>query len=247
MKNLCIILPATDETNALAETVRLTKQLLPAYAVTYLIVTSTKLTTPACRETIASLQQTYGSIVSTFDQTLPGPGGAVRDALKRVSAEYLVMMPSDLEVEPSILPRMVARLEEGYEMCTATRWRGSGFSSSGYNPLKLVLNFMFQQFFRVLYLTTLSDLTYGYRAYKWEAVRNIKWTETGFPFFIEHLLKPLRLGLRITEVPAPWRARTEGVSHASVSELLGYVRAGLQIRLLPRRDLCYSALDEKSS
>lgn len=246
MKSLCVILPATDETNSLAETVRLSKQLLSNYAVTYIIVTSPKLTTPACRQTIASLQHAYGPILTTFDQKRPGPGGAVRDALERVHAEYLVMMPSDLEVDPAILPQLVGKLDEGYDMSTATRWRG-GSRFVGYHPLKLALNFMFQQFFRVLYMTTLSDLTYGYRAYKREAVRNIKWQETGFPFFIEHLLKPLRLGLRITEVDAPWRARTEGVSHASVSELLGYVRAGLQIRLLPRRELCYSALDAKHS
>jgi len=243
MKSLCIILPATDETNALAESVRVSKQLLGAYELSYIIVTSPRLTTPQCRATIARLKQEYGPLITTFDQTLPGPGGANRDAFQKVRSEYTLMMPSDLEIETGILPEMVGKLDEGWDICTATRWRG-GARFKGYHPLKLVLNFVFQQFFRALYLTTLSDLTYGYRAYKTEPMRRIIWQETGFPYFIEHLLKPLRLGYRITEVNASWQPREEGKSHANARELLGYVRAGLQIRFLPKRQFCYSVADE---
>jgi len=147
------------------------------------------------------------------------------------------LMTSDLETPPEILPQMIKKLEEGYDMATATRWR-KGFALNGYNPVKMTLNFLFQQVFRVIYLTRLSDLTYGYRAFRTEVVKSIRWEEPRHPFFFETMLKPLRLGYRIAEVDAPWEifiTRKSSTGRAKSKDLLAYIRVGLHNRFLPKR------------
>lgn len=239
MKSATIILPATDETYSLKETVAQCRAGLSERMLEFLIVTSPTFTTPECRAVIAELSNTATSSIKTFDQKRPRLGGAIQDAFERATGEYTVLMASDLETDPMVLPQMLAALDAGADIAATTRWKsGGGFS--GYNPLKLVLNFLFQICFRILYLTHLSDLTYAYRAYRTEIVKKILWEETSFPFLFETLLKPLRLGYRAMEIPVPWKARTEGRSHATPGQIIDYTRVGLKIRFMPKAKMLHS-------
>ncbi len=239
-KRVTLILPATDETSTLQETVHRSIRLLPQYDLTCYIITSPKLTTTACREAIRHLQSELGEKILTFDQKRGGLGCAVREGFERADGDITVLMSSDMETDPVALPALLQKIAEGYDIAAATRWRDTG-SFSGYGPLKLVLNFIFQQLFRLLYWTDLSDLTYAFRAYRTDIVKKIRWEEAGFPFLFESLVKPLRLGYRIAEVPAPWKARTEGASHNGLRQTLDYIRVGVRTRYLPLERIRYTS------
>jgi glycosyltransferase involved in cell wall biosynthesis len=245
MKTVSIILPATDETYSLTQTVDLCHSLLAEkYTLQFVIVTSPTLTTKECRMAIAALPSdlTNSSIVA-FDQEKKGMGGALQDAFSYAIGDYTVLMASDLETDPTVLPALLSKLEEGFDIAATTRWRG-GVRFTGYNPIKLVLNFGFQLIFRALYFTSLSDLTYAYRAYKSEVIKNIRWEEFGFPFLFETIVKPLRLGYTVTEVEAPWRARSEGVSHATWKQVFAYTKLGIRVRFLPQDKIRYTDAHE---
>lgn len=229
MRAISIILPATDETFSLEETVQKIKTALPSHTIEYLIVTHPIFTTAACRATIEKLRIAYGDTITAFDQLRPRIGGAIQDCVDRAGGEIIVLMAADLETDPEILPSMLQVIDKGYDVVATSRWRG-GARFSGYDPIKFVLNFIFQHFFRILYWTKLTDLTYAYRAYRAPVLKTIAWEETGFPFLFESILKPLRLGYRVTEVEAPWRARQEGVSHNSFMQTFAYTWTGLSIR-----------------
>lgn len=233
-----IILPATDETFSLEETVQKIERALPSQQIEYLVVTHPKLTTPTCRETIAKLRGKYGQKIVSFDQTRPRIGGAIQDAIERATGEVVVLMAADLETDPAVLPVMLSGLE-GYDVVATSRWKG-GARFKGYNPIKFVLNFFFQNFFRILYWTSLTDLTYAYRAYRAPVLKTIHWEETGFPFLFESILKPLRLGCRVTEIEAPWRARREGVSHNSFMQTFAYTWTGIRIRFQRTSEMRYT-------
>src|SRR3989344_5924623 len=137
-----LLLPAIDETTSLLLSVRLSVANLPQYELEYVVVTHPKYTTPECRAVIKELQKRHGTSVVHFDQTLPGIGGALREAFLKASGEVTVLMASDLETDPQCLPAMLQKIEEGYDIAAATRWtRGAGFR--GYHPIKFVLNFLF--------------------------------------------------------------------------------------------------------
>ena len=234
-KSISIVLPATNETNSLLETVQQITKLLPAYGLEFIIVTDKKLTTTQTRDMIARISREFPRVES-FDQSAPGLGYAVREAFAHAKGEFTVLMNADLETDPVYLPEMVKKIEEGYDIVATTRWRG-GARFYGYDPLKLVLNFIFQQLFRILFWTHLTDLTFSYRIYRTEILKKIRWEESGFPFLFECMVKPLRLGYKVEEVNASWRVRSEGASHNSFRKAFQYAWVGLRIRFMPKRKI----------
>ena len=232
-----VVLPTLDEGPLLIQTVRAVFEQLPGHDTQIIIAASARLTTRETRAAIVELVARYGSKIDAFDQVRPGVGEALKEAFARADGDAVVLMTSDLETPPEILPQMIQKLEDGYDMATATRWR-KGFAFNGYNPVKMTLNFLFQQIFRAVYFTRLSDLTYGYRAFRIEVVKSIRWEESRHPFFFETMLKPLRLGYKIAEVDAPWEmfmTRKSSTGRAKSKDLLAYIRVGLRNRFLLKR------------
>ncbi len=139
-------------------------------------------------------------------------------------------MASDLETDPKLIPQFIATMNEGrWDIVAASRWlKGGGFQ--GYGGLKQFLNRVFQWFLRRSYRTSLTDLTYAYRLYRRETLQGIEWTEAGHPFLLECLLKPLRRGAKITEIPCVWRARQEGTSANSIWQMARYLKTAFRIR-----------------
>lgn len=238
-----IILPATDETDALKETVSAVTNLVgDMYRLHFLIITSPRLTTEECRGAIADIERAAQQPTVTIEhieQHTPGLGGALQDSFAFLKGEYTVLMASDLETDPQTLPALLELVRDGADISVASRWQ-RGVRFKGYHPGKLILNFFFQQLLRVLYLTTLSDITYAYRVYRTPILTAFAWQETRHPFLLECLLKPLRAGYTVREVSTTWRVRSEGVSHGTALDTLSYIKTALRIRLLPKK-LLYSA------
>jgi glycosyltransferase involved in cell wall biosynthesis len=226
--NVTIILPAMDETWSLRETLTKIESTCRGDVVQYLIVVSPKYTTKACREVAEALISEAPGRVQLLEQRLPFLGGAIRDGFDASRGTHVIMMSSDLETDPATVPRLIAEARKHPKaIITATRWKsGAGFD--GYNPVKLVLNKIFQAFFALLYRVRLTDLTYAYRIFPTELMRSIRWEELKHPFLFETLIKPLRLGVEVVEVPSTWRVRAEGVTHNTFLNNFVYFRTGLK-------------------
>ncbi len=147
---------------------------------------------------------------------------------------HVIMMASDLETDPDLVPEMIreSKARPG-TVITATRWR-SGDSFQGYGPAKVIGNWIFQQFFRVLYWSRLSDFTFGYRLFPTSLVKAINWKELRHPFLFETILKPLRLGIPVKEISTSWSARDEGKSQNVFSSYFKYFWVGIRCRMLTR-------------
>ena len=131
---------------------------------------------------------------------------------------------------------MVLIKESPNDIITASRWIGAG-SFQGYSPVKWICNWIFQKMIAFLYLCRNTDLTYGYRIFPADLLRSINWHEVKHPFFLETALIPLRLGVRIQEVPAHWKARTEGVSINPFWANFRYFKTAFRIRFTSRKQL----------
>jgi glycosyltransferase involved in cell wall biosynthesis len=229
------ILPVTDETTSLRKTVEvLLAENRPE--ISEILIVGCQRTTPAAWAVAEKLGCEHPGLIQVRLQQRPFLGGAIRDAFEWASGSHVLMMASDLETDPATVKELIAKAKDGYDIVTATRWKSeSGFR--GYNPLKRFLNRIFQTIFRVFYGTTLSDLTYGFRIFKREWVKTIAWEELRHPFLLETILKPLRLGARVIEIPSTWRARTEGESHNPFWANFVYFRIAFKTRFRNKRRL----------
>src|SRR5262249_52999146 len=120
----------------------------------------------------------------------------------------------------------------------------------GYSLLKYLCNFVFQKLFSILYRVSLTDLTYGFRVYRTNIISQIIWEELKHSFLLESLVKPLRLGCHVKEIPAKWTPRREGSSQNMFSAYVGYFRIGLRVAFRDPQRLVRStrlALKQNSS
>ncbi len=229
MDSISVFLPVMDETESLVKTVEIIEADCGDAIREYLVVVC-KRTTPASREVAAGLVKRLPSKVKIIEQQRPFLGGATQDAFDVATGSHFLMMASDLETPPDRVKEYVAQgRAHPNAIITGSRWiEGGGFE--GYSKLKWLLNFVFQKSFSLMYLTHLSDMTYGFRLIPTKLVQAVLWEETRHPFLFETLVKPLRLGIEVLEIPITWRAREEGVSNNPFLRNFEYFRIGLKTR-----------------
>ncbi len=225
-----IIITAIDETWSLKKTVELVLA-ENADDIAEIAIAIAPHTTQGCRAVIDDMVATNPQLVRCLEQReLQGVGGALRECSATIDAPWTIFMSADLETPPESVKFIIQRAKAGdIDIVATSRWiKGGAFGD--YNRVKLVCNWLFQKFFSLLYLTSLTDMTYGFRAYRTDILKNCRWRETGMAFFMESICKPLRLGLNVAEVPVRWQKRQEGVSHIRAYDFLRYFRIGLAVR-----------------
>lgn len=232
--SLTVILPIIDETRSLEETVRVILATCPPEEIKEYLIVHCKRTTPESINVARRIAAQLGDKCVLYEQKLPFIGGAMREAFDLARGSHVVMMASDLETDPALIQEFIVEAKKTPDdIITASRWiSGGGFKD--YNRAKLLLNWVFQKMFAAVYGCSLTDLTFGFRIFPTSLVQAIAWEELKHPFFLETAIKPLRLGVRIREVPARWEARREGASQNPFWYNFVYFRIALRVRFRSR-------------
>lgn len=231
-----VIVPVMNETSALRTTVDVVVGENKPHLQEVLIVTSPR-TTEESRKVASDLAARHPELVRVAQQERPFLGGALQDGFAWAKGSHVLMMAADLETDPHLVKTLIAKAEGGYDIVTATRWGRGGRFAQGYNPRHLAMNWAFQKLCRGLYGTELTDLTYGFRLFRREWTDTIAWKETKHRFLLETVLKPLRLGASVVEVPCVWRQRGEGETENNLWVKLAYVPVAVGTRFTPRAKL----------
>jgi hypothetical protein len=225
-----------NETVSLIKTVDVILSGAAADVEEFIIVVCNRTKTESLR-TAAELSKRLPMRVSVHYQKLPFLGGAIREAFDLARGSHVIMMASDLETDPADVPTLILEAKRRPEaIITASRWRQGG-RFENYSKVKLAGNWLFQRLFSALFGTVLTDMTYGYRLFPTRLVQSIQWEELRHPFLFETIVKPLRLGVEVVEIPSVWKARTEGVSNNSLIRNFEYFRTGLKVRFASKKEL----------
>ena len=158
----------------------------------------------------------------------PGIGWAYREGMQAATGNFVALMSADLETEPAAVDRMVDKiLQTGCDGVIANRWLpGGGFTN--YDPIKLVLNWIFQKMFMLLFWTNIGDLTFGFKILSKKVTDSIEWQGTLHEICIETTVKPIQRGFRIKQIPSVWVGRREGRSVNTFFKNFRYVRMAFQ-------------------
>jgi dolichol-phosphate mannosyltransferase len=164
----------------------------------------------------------------------PGIGWAYREGMQVASGNFVALMAADLETEPEAVDRMVDKLvATGCDGVIANRWLpGGGFTN--YDPIKYVLNWMFQKMFALLFWTDLGDLTFGFKILSKQIAETIDWQGTMHEICIETTVKPIKQGFHLTQVPSVWVGRKEGRSVNTFFKNYRYVVMALKTLVASR-------------
>ncbi|MEY2553011.1 MAG: dolichol-phosphate mannosyltransferase [Ilumatobacteraceae bacterium] len=157
-----------------------------------------------------------------------GLGAAYRAGLRAAiegGAEICVQMDADLSHDPAVLPALIAIVEHGADLAIGSRYVPGGLTENWPRKRRMLSRWGNRYAAGVLGLA-INDATAGYRAYRSEALKRMKFDTVnadGYGFQVEMTYRLVRIGGKVVEFPITFRDRTEGVSKMSggiVSEAL---------------------------
>jgi glycosyltransferase involved in cell wall biosynthesis len=236
--SLSVIITVFSETFSLTETVERVLAKDRGYIKEIVLAVSPR-SSEECFAICKQLTSKYSKLTIHIQKNNPGVGWAIREGMELAKSDYIALLSADLETEPEAVDRMFSRIEEtGCDLVVGNRWlKGGGFKN--YDPLKLVLNWGFQNLFKIAYLTKIGDLTYGFKIIKKSVAQKIRWYGTLHEIYIETTVKPLKLGCKVEQVPTIWIGRKEGESKNTFLKNFRYVRLALQVLFSGKRTITY--------
>ncbi|MGB8645809.1 MAG: glycosyltransferase [Anaerolineae bacterium] len=153
-------------------------------------------------------------------------------SIDTLAADVLVEMDADFQHNPSDLPMLLNKLDEGYDLVI-----GSRFAPGSVNKMpwyRWVLSVGANQLIRsMLGLHGVREITTSYRAFTRELFLKVKpetvpWRETSFIAVPVFLVRMLECGARAAEVPMTMHPRTLGYSKMDYTRyILDIVRFSL--------------------
>jgi dolichol-phosphate mannosyltransferase len=160
-----------------------------------------------------------------------GIGAALRAAGATPLGDVVVTYDADRPYPIDDIPRLLARLDDGLDVVSGSPWHPDG----GSRDLALHRRLL-SQGISILYRLRLGrrarglhTLTSGFRAWRRGTFLASLPTQDGFVSTAEMLVKAIRGGSRVGEVPSSLRARTEGTSKMRVLRT-AWSHLGLLIR-----------------
>lgn len=155
-------------------------------------------------------------------ETRPGKGAALRAGFEAATGDYVVMIDADGSMHPDEIALYTAYLDAGFDFVKGSRFMLAGGTDDmtwvrrcGHWPLLAFVRWTFHVRF--------TDLCYGFCAFRRSCLPALRLTADGFEIESELVLRAVRCGLHMAEVPSQELPRLHGESN------LHAVRDGLRI------------------
>jgi uncharacterized protein (TIRG00374 family) len=168
---------------------------------------------------IEDLAQKDSHIRPFHRTTTPGFGNAIKTGMKEAKGDIVIPFMGDLSDNPHDIPRLVERIDEGYDVAYGSRFVEGG-ALNGYSRAKLIANRAFNNLVRLSFGIPYRDITNAFKAYRREVLDEIdidSLESCGFDLTVEIPIKAHIHGFRSSEVPVQWYDRTSGEAKLKLS------------------------------
>ncbi|MDP1526687.1 MAG: glycosyltransferase [Rhodocyclaceae bacterium] len=137
-----------------------------------------------------------------------GNGAAIKTGARAAQGDVIVFMDADGQHQPEDIPRLLEKLDEGYDMAVGARTRGS---HAGVH--REVANDLFSRFASWMVMQQIDDLTSGFRAVRASKFRKFLYLlPNGFSYPTTITMSFFRAGYGVAYVPIRALER-QGKSH----------------------------------
>ena len=143
----------------------------------------------------------------------PGVAGAIKKGLQSSKGNYILVLMADLSDEFSDIPKMLKKMDEGYDIVCGSRYMKGGKQIGG-GVLKTFLSKFAGKTLRFLSRIPTSDASNNFKLYKKSVIDNINIEGTiSAAIALEITVKAFKKGYKIAEIPTIWRERKKGKSN----------------------------------
>lgn len=198
--HVSVVLPAKNESEGLGRTLPLLRQVLPGAEIIVVDDGST--------DDTAAVAAELGAKVLSSPYSM-GNGAAIKRGAREARGEVIVFMDADGQHDPSEIPRLLERLEAGYDMVVGAR-NASGQASIGRGAANALYNRL------ATWMTghKVQDLTSGFRAVRASKFREfLHLLPNGFSYPTTSTMAFFRSAYPVTYVPVDVARRVGTNSH----------------------------------
>ncbi len=197
---LSIILPAKNEATGLRRTLPALRSLLPDAEVIVVNDGST--------DDTAAVALEHGARVVSTPYSM-GNGAAIKRGARAATGEVLVFMDADGQHQPSDIPKLLAKLEEGYDMVVGAR-----DSTGQANVHRGLANSLYNWLASHMTGHRILDLTSGFRVARAEKFREfLHLLPNGFSYPTTSTMAFFRSAYPVAYVPIAVQKRVGTASH----------------------------------
>jgi len=190
-----VIIPTLNEEEAIGKVLRD----MPKEVVNEIIVVDSS------TDDTAEIAESFGANVILVPKK--GYGRALQTGVEKARGEVIVYMDGDCTYDPKEVYDLVQPiLNDGYDVVVGSRLRGRMLPGS-MRFLNRFGNFVLSLIFSVLFFKGVSDTQCGFRAIRKGFLDGFSYVDYGMPYVTEQLVKLIRRGARIGNVPVTYRPR----------------------------------------
>ena len=196
---ISLILPAKNEAEGLRKALPGVRQLLPDAEIIVVDDGSTDETASVARE--------FGAKVLSSPYSM-GNGAANKRGARAAGGDILMFMDADGQHNVNLIPKVLAKLDEGYDMVVGARgWDGQASFGRG------MANGLYNRVASVMTGHRVADLTSGFRAVRADKFKEfLHLLPNGFSYPTTITMAFFRSAYAVTYVPIPVATRI-GTSH----------------------------------
>jgi dolichyl-phosphate beta-glucosyltransferase len=199
--DLSVVIPAYNEAERLPRSLARIVEFLRGWGGSYEVVVVDDGSTDGTAARVAE-----SALVIRHDENR-GKGHAVRTGMLRARGRRRLMTDADLSTPIEELPRLMARMDEGFGVVIASRAMEASRIEVRQPWYREGMGRLFNVFVRLIALPGLKDTQCGFKLFTAEAAAEAFGPARldGFSFDVETLFIAKKRGHRIAEVPVVWR------------------------------------------
>ena len=148
--------------------------------------------------------------LKVHSQTSRGYGQGMLQGMHLATGDIVIEFTPDGNAVPEDIPRIVAKMQEGYDLVIASRYLG-GTTSEDDDWLTARGNWLFTTAVNVLFWARYTDVLVGFRAFRRVAAINMHFDAPGLSWPCQSSIRFARAGLKVTEISAREPPRIGGV------------------------------------
>jgi len=141
-----------------------------------------------------------------------GKGDALRQGFAKATGDIVIMMDADGSHRFSEFPLLIEPVLNGHDVAKGSRFLPNG-GSADFTAFRRFGNKVFVTMVNTMYGSNITDLCYGYCAFKKEAIQKMNCKSSGFEIETEQSIRMIKAGLKIKEVPSYEDKRINGESN----------------------------------
>ena len=231
---ISIIIPTYNEgLNVLSIADRIRNVAKHLYDYELIFVDDSRDDTPAVLE---SLSEADPNVQVLHREGERGLATAVLEGFRMSTGDLLIVMDADLQHPPEVIPEMIRKISEGYDIVIPSRFVPGG-SDGGLNIFRKAVSWTARSIARTALkrLRPITDPTSGFFAIRKEVQENVILNPIGWKILMELLVKGEYK--TVTEIPFAFEARSLGDSKMSFQEQMNFVRHTIRLMKASEEDV----------